>query len=140
MISRLARRDGPVVTKPPQRRDKPPLFVDIDGVISRGRLDSNDRPEGTFHNVDGVMHSLSSDARIDLLALADGSVLVWCSGRQEKADEHLPHALALPGRLAFLSCPRDLARADAPSAPAAGLIAAHVAELHGWPTGAAAGS
>ena len=54
--------------------------------------------------MDGVIHFLSSDAGIHLLALARRFDLVWCSGWEEKADEHLPHALALPRGLPFLSC------------------------------------
>lgn len=79
------------------------LFVDIDGVISLWGFDSDNRPAGTFHNVDGVMHFLSSDAGNHLLGLHDRFELVWCSGWEEKADEHLPYALGLPSGLPFLS-------------------------------------
>lgn len=75
-----ARRDGPFVAKSPLLREKPLLFVDVDGVISLWGSDSDDRPAGAFHNVDGVIHFLSSGARIHLLAPADGFELVWCSG------------------------------------------------------------
>lgn len=101
-----ARRAGAFVTKAPLLRHKPLLFVDIDGVISLWGFDSNDRPAGAFHNVDGVIHFLSSGAGIHLLALADGFELVWCSGWEEKADEHLPHLLGLPAALPFLRFPR----------------------------------
>jgi len=93
-------------------QDKPLLFVDIDRVISLWGSDSNARPAGASHNVDGVIHFLSSDAGIHLLKLADGFDLVWCSGWEEKADEHLPHVLALPGRLPFLSFPLNPVRAN----------------------------
>jgi hypothetical protein len=69
---------------------KPVLFVDIDGVISLWNFDSDGRPDGAFHNVDGVMHFLSADAGIHLLALSDSYELVWCSGWEERANEHLP--------------------------------------------------
>ena len=75
---------------------KPVLFVDIDGVISLWGFDSNARPEGAFHNVDGAMHFLSADAGIHLLALAERFEVGWCSGWEEKAEEHLPRALDLP--------------------------------------------
>jgi len=93
-------------------QDKPLLFVDIDGVISLWGFPSDDRPAGAFHNVEGVIHFLSSDAGIHLLALADGFDLVWCSGWEEKADEHLPHALALPRGLPVLSFARNPGRAN----------------------------
>jgi hypothetical protein len=105
-----ARREGTIVAKTPQLREKPLLFVDIDGVISLWGFDSNDRPAGAFHNVDGIIHFLSSDAGIHLLALAERYELVWCSGWEEKADEHLPRALGLPAGLPFLSFARNPGR------------------------------
>jgi hypothetical protein len=89
---------------------KPLLFVDIDGVISLWNFRSDERPNGSFHNVDGVMHFLSADAGIHLLALSERFDLVWCSGWEEKADDHLPHALALPRGLPFLSFDRNPGR------------------------------
>jgi hypothetical protein len=97
----------------PQMLDKPLLFVDIDGVVSLWGFDSDSRPAGGFHNVDGVIHFLSSDAGIHLLALAADFDLVWCSGWEEKADEHLPHALALPRGVPFLSFARSPGRRHA---------------------------
>ena len=88
----------------------PVLFVDIDGVISLWGFDSNSRPNGTFHNVDGVLHFLSGGAGNHLLALSERFELVWASGWEEKANDHLPHALALPGALPFLSFERNPGR------------------------------
>ena len=87
----------------PQLRDEPVLLVDIDGVVSLWGFESNARPPGTFHNVDGAMHFLSSEAADHLLALRHRFDLVWCSGWEEKADEHLPYALSVPRGLPFLS-------------------------------------
>ena len=50
-------------------------------------------------------HLISATASGHLLALAHTFELVWCSGWEEKADEHLVHALALPVRLPFLTFP-----------------------------------
>lgn len=95
-------------------QEKPILFVDIDGVISLWGWEANVRPEmrpeGAFHNVDGVMHFLSGVAGNHLLALMSCFELVWCSGWEEKADEHLPRALGVPAGLAFLSFDRDPGR------------------------------
>lgn len=113
MIGGHTRRDRTFVAELPHMLDKPLLFVDIDGVISLWGFASDSRPAGAFHDVDGVIHFLSADAGISLLALAGGFDLVWCSGWEEKADEHLPHALALPAGLPFLSFSRDPGRADA---------------------------
>lgn len=82
------------------------LFVDIDGVISLWGSDSNARPAGALHNLDGVMHFLSSDAGNHLLGLLD----VPCSGWEERADDHLPHMLSLPSGMPFLSFERNPGR------------------------------
>lgn len=106
--ARVARRDDRSVAKAPQLRDESGLFVCIDGAVSRRRLDSNTRPEGPCHHV--VMRFLSSAADIHLLDLHERSELVWCSGWEEKADEHLPYGLCLPGAVRFLSSRRDPGR------------------------------
>lgn len=126
------------------------LFVDIDGVVSLWGFDSNARPAGAFHNVDGVMHFLSSDAGNHLLDLHDRFELVWCSGWEEKANEHLPYALSLPHGLPFLSFERDpgrghghwkLAAIEAyagPDHPLAWIDDAHDAACHAWAAARAA--
>ena len=95
-------------------QDKPVLLVDIDGVISLWGWAADVRPElrpnGAFHNVDGVMHFLSAVAGNHLLALMSSFELVWCSGWEEKADEHLPRSLGVPTGLAFLSFDRNRGR------------------------------
>jgi hypothetical protein len=86
--------------------DKPLLFVDIDGVISLFGFPSDRRPAGDWLNVDGVVHLISATASEHLLRLAQTFDLVWCSGWEDKADEHLVHALHLPARLPFLTFSR----------------------------------
>src|SRR3954467_519363 len=54
-------------------------------------------------SVDGVPHLISAAASGHLLALARAFDLVWCSGWEEKADEHLAPALCLPVRPPFLT-------------------------------------
>ena len=78
-------------------RHKPLLYVDVDGVVSLWGFDPGRRPPGAFAAVDGIPHFLSSEAGEHLLALRERFELVWCTGWEEKADEHLPHALGLPG-------------------------------------------
>jgi hypothetical protein len=58
--------------------------------------------EGCFHSIDGMPHFLSSTAAAHLHALAAAFDLVWASGWEEKANEHLPHLLGLPAGLPFL--------------------------------------
>jgi Swiss Army Knife RNA repair-like protein len=91
------------MTEPAQSCDKPLLFVDIDGVISLFGFEPTARPAGVWLNVDGVPHLISATAREHLLALAHMYEIVWCSGWEEKADEHLVPALCLPARPPFLT-------------------------------------
>ena len=85
-------------------RDRPLLFVDIDGVISLYGFPPDAAPEGTWTQVDGIAHLLSAMAARHLHALAGSYELVWCSGWEEKANEHLPHLLGL-GPFPHLSFP-----------------------------------
>jgi hypothetical protein len=79
-----------------QSRDKPVLFVDIDGVVSLfGFPSSAVPPRCSWHQVDGIIHLLSHDAADHLLALRDEFELVWCSGWEDRANDHLPHVLGL---------------------------------------------
>lgn len=96
-------------------------MVDIDGVISLfpAFRDRRESPEGevvtgSFHAIEGIPHFLSATAATHLLALASVYELVWASGWEERADEHLPHLLGLPSGLAHLRLDRRLHRRRAP--------------------------
>jgi HAD domain in Swiss Army Knife RNA repair proteins len=95
-------------------------MVDIDGVISLfgaswGRRGDGQpgAAEGSFHSIEGIPHFLSATAAAHLLELAPLFDIVWASGWEEKADEHLPRLLGLPSGLPFLSFPRAVGRANA---------------------------
>lgn len=75
---------------------KPLLFCDIDGVISLWGFPPDMRPPGVWAVVDGIPHFLSTCAAEHLQSLAVTFDLVWCSGWEEKADEHLPGLLRVP--------------------------------------------
>jgi hypothetical protein len=90
----------------------PLLMVDIDGVLSLFSFDMAARPDGSFHSIDGIPHFLSANAAEHLLALSGSFELVWASGWEEKANEHLPHLLGLPV-LPFLSFERKVGRSNA---------------------------
>ncbi len=79
--------------------DRPLLLIDIDGVISLFGFDRHQPPPGRLIAVDGILHYVSTAAGESLLELATHFELVWCSGWEEKADEHLPLALGLPAGL-----------------------------------------
>ncbi len=98
---------------------KPLLLVDIDGVISLfgGPSATSGGPfsgrAGSFHSIDGMPHFLSATAAAHLLDLQPHFELVWCSGWEEKANEHLPHLLGLPPSLPFLRFERSVGRSNA---------------------------
>jgi hypothetical protein len=105
-------------------------MVDIDGVISLfgipgrlageplsawGRTDGarepgandvrpsdSDELRASLHTIEGMPHFLSHAAAAQLLELRDRFELVWASGWEEKAGEHLPHLLGLPADMPFL--------------------------------------
>jgi len=91
-------------------------MVDIDGVISLFAAPAPDVGgglEGSFHSIEGIPHFLSAAAAAHLLELAESFDLVWASGWEEKADEHLPGLLGLPAGLPHLSFERAVGRANA---------------------------
>ncbi len=104
-------------------------MVDIDGVLSLfgapaiaaqrsigalagGAADARQALDGRLCSIDGMPHFLSYAAAAHLLALADCYDLVWASGWEEKANEHLPHLLDMPPGLPFLRFSRDAERAS----------------------------
>ncbi len=98
------------------RSTKPLLMVDIDGVISLFGVPSKHMDgsvDGSFHVIEGMPHFLSATAATHLLALASLFELVWASGWEERADEHLPYLLGLPKALPFLRFSRTVGRANA---------------------------
>ncbi|HEY8304579.1 MAG TPA: HAD domain-containing protein [Solirubrobacteraceae bacterium] len=86
--------------------------MDIDGVISLFGFGSKPPRTGSFHSIDGIPHFLSSSAAEHLLALEPMFDLVWASGWEEKANEHLPHLLGVP-TLPHLRFERSVGRANA---------------------------
>jgi len=105
-------------------RRLPLLMVHIDGVVSLfgaweragGQLGegAGERSlEGCFHSIEGMPHFLSSTAAAHLLALSSVFELVWASGWEERANEHLPHLLGVPLELPFLRFERSVGRSHA---------------------------
>ena len=72
---------------------KPLLFCDIDGVLSVWPVPSDERPGVDFVNVEGIIHALSRRAAAHLRDLTHRFEVVWASGWEERANEHLPHAI-----------------------------------------------
>lgn len=92
---------------------KPLLFVDVDGVLStygfagNAGVPSGTRPigsaaisgNGTFHNVDGIIHHIGFGMDQRMRDLLPHFEAVWATGWGERANEHLVHLLSLPGDL-----------------------------------------
>lgn len=74
---------------------KPLLLVDIDGVLSLWSTGSDTRPDGLWANVEGMLHCISTAVAHRLLDLRSDFELAWCSGWEERANEHLPHLVGL---------------------------------------------
>jgi hypothetical protein len=92
-------------------------MVDIDGVLSLfggagpgvGAVAlgaTSNAARGSLHSIEGMPHFLSGSAAAHLLALGELYELVWASGWEERANEHLPHLLGTPAGLPFLSFER----------------------------------
>jgi hypothetical protein len=78
---------------------RPILFVDVDGVISLFGFSpgTGDLP-GPLHWIDGVAHCIPEGIGQRLVTLAERFELVWATGWEERANEHLPFLLKLPFR------------------------------------------
>jgi hypothetical protein len=98
----------------PQDREKPLLFIDVDGVISLfgfregyglapGDAPFERCPPGRLHSINGVMHYISSECGARLMQLGERYELIWATGWEEAANDYLPHLLGLPGHLPFLT-------------------------------------
>lgn len=85
----------------------PLLLVDVDGVISLFGFDQTEPPEGRLTFVDGLPHYISTSAGARLERLHQAFECVWCTGWEERADEHLPYLLGLPAGWAHLTFPEE---------------------------------
>jgi hypothetical protein len=89
---------------------RPILLIDVDGVLSLFGFDHVDPPPGCPVSVEGTPHWLSSHVAARLARLSRTFECVWCTGWEERAEEHLPHLLGLPGgwpHVPFDAVPRD---------------------------------
>ena len=98
----------------PEDPQKPLLFLDVDGVISlfgfregyglaAGNAPFEGCPPGRLHSINGVMHYISTGCAAHLERLGRRFEMVWATGWEETANEHLPHLLGLPEHLPHLT-------------------------------------
>jgi hypothetical protein len=82
---------------------KPILAVDVDGVISLFDFEQPGPPADTrFELVDGLVHCISVPTGDQLRRLGRNFELVWATGWEARANEHLPAILGVP-ELPYLS-------------------------------------
>lgn len=75
----------------------PILAVDVDGVISLfGWEGPATEAPGRLHLLDGIAHCISLPAGDRLRRLGEHYELVWATGWEERANDHLPALLGLP--------------------------------------------
>jgi hypothetical protein len=86
-----------------KKSDKPVLAVDIDGVISlfgfkgsQKRGDFSEGAPGEYHLIDGMLHCISMPTGDRLNRLAKTYELIWASGWEDRANDHLPAILGVP--------------------------------------------
>jgi hypothetical protein len=82
---------------------KPVLFVDVDGVLSVFGFAHDAPPPGRMYAVDGMPHCLAHGCGERLVRLSKTFELVWATGWEERANEHLPHLLGLGGEYPTLN-------------------------------------
>ncbi len=75
---------------------KPVLAVDVDGVISLFGFDGPlDQVPGKFQLIDGVAHCIADGVGPRLARLGKHFEMIWATGWEERANDHLPHLLGL---------------------------------------------
>ena len=91
------------IRKKKGKSDGPLLAVDIDGVISLFGFDQPEVPgrgasnaPGEFHLIDGMLHCISLETGPRLTRLGETFELIWASGWEDRANDHLPGILGVP--------------------------------------------
>lgn len=92
--------------------DRPLLLVDVDGVIALFNLDGAEQP-GTWHLIEGFAYYLATDPAAMLHEAAAHFELVWCTGWEDRANDHLPRLAGTPGPLPVIHFARNPGRANA---------------------------
>jgi hypothetical protein len=82
---------------------RPILFVDVDGVVSLFGWERDSSPPGPLYMVEGIVHRISPESGRLLARLRERFELVWATGWEERANEHLVHLLELETELPTLT-------------------------------------
>lgn len=92
--------------------DRPLLLVDVDGVLALFNLEAAP-PAGVWHMIEGFPYYLATETAALLHELAEHFELVWCTGWEDRANDHLPRLLGTPGPLPVIRFARNPGRANA---------------------------
>lgn len=92
--------------------ERPLLLVDVDGVIALFNLDGGEQA-GTWHLIEGFAYYLAAGPAALLHAAAEHFELVWCTGWEDRANDHLPRLAGLPGPLPVIRFARNPGRTNA---------------------------
>jgi hypothetical protein len=129
---------------------RPILLVDVDGVLSLFGFGTTPPAGLVLAAIDGIPHFLSPHAAARLNRLAATFQCAWCTGWEERAEEHLPRLLGLPGGWPHLTLPRQDAAAGrhwklgaieswaGPATPLAWIDDDHDASCEAWAASRAA--
>lgn len=83
---------------------KPILAVDVDGVISLFGFEQDiAEAPGELKLIDGMLHCISLAAGERLRRLSEHYELVWATGWEDRANDHLPSLLGLPEQMPYLT-------------------------------------
>jgi len=86
---------------------RPIAALDVDGVISlfgfRCAEESSER--GDMHLIDGIPHCISRSAGPLIARLADRFDLVWATGWEDRANDHLPYLIGVREDLPVINFP-----------------------------------
>ena len=84
--------------------ERPILAVDVDGVISLFGFEQGlEEAPGELKLIDGMLHCISIAAGERLRRLAAHYDLVWATGWEDRANDHLPPLLGLPEGMPYLT-------------------------------------
>ncbi|SRR5581483_4751804 len=84
--------------------EKPVLALDVDGVISVFGWEGHvTEAPGRFHLIDGIAHCIPDGVGERVRRLASTYEIVWATGWEDRANDHLPTILGLPSQLPYLT-------------------------------------
>jgi hypothetical protein len=92
--------------------DRPLLLIDVDGVLALFNLGA-DAPAGVWHLIEGFPYYLSTATAALLHEAGERFELAWCTGWEDRANDHLPRLLGTPGPLPVVYFERNPGRGNA---------------------------